>query len=107
MDLILFSIVMFIDLTYIIHVYWYFKDLEHFYPEVYIKIGSPFGSKTKPHDKLFHFMDFLQGKYNHLLDKRFAQGRKYVIIHLVITLIAFISFIIVGTYFEASSQILP
>lgn len=106
MDLILFSIVIFINLTYVIHVYWYFKDLEHFYPEVYIKIGSPFSNKTRTDPVLM--MDFLLGgKYNHLLDKRFAQGRKYIIIHLVVALLAMVSFIIVLSYLEASSQTLP
>lgn len=106
MDLILFFIVMFITLTYVIHGYWYFKDLEQFYPEVYKKLGSPFGNKRLTDPVLV--LDFLlAGKYNHLLDKRFALGRKYLVIHFVVAFLAMVTFIIVLSYLEASSQTSP
>lgn len=106
MDLILFSIVIFINLTFVIHIYWYFKDLEHFYPELYSKINSPFGAKKRS-NPFVGISFWVGGKYNHLLDKRFAQGRKYIIIHFAVVVITLISLAILFFILEASPQTVP
>lgn len=107
MDVILFFILLFIDFTYVVHVYWYFKEIEKSHPEIYIKIGSPFSGKGRP--DFFVTMGFLLGgSHDHLLDKGLIKKRKYVVIHFVVTLIAFMSFLPVILFFiEASSQTPP
>ncbi len=91
-EMFFFLVLIFLILTYLIHAVLYSRKLQQSFPDVYAELGSP-SVAGKKQNALPFILFFASGQYRQLHDQSFVRMGNRLIIHFIVTIMAFVAFL--------------